>query len=90
MATQELVSKVVDGDTFESMGRPNSVRLANVNAPETGWPRAAQATLELISLIGGKIVVVDAVATDVYGRTVAEVTVDGKSVNQHMRNFLSQ
>ena len=90
MATQETVSRIVDGDTFETVGRPNSIRLNDVDAPEIGQHGAAQATQALINLIGGKIVIVDAVVTDDYGRTVANVTVDGISVNQHMRIYLGQ
>ena len=44
MARRERVTKVIDGDTFETASRKNPVRLANVVAPEKGQPGAGKAT----------------------------------------------
>ena len=85
MARKEKVTKVVDGDTFETASRKRSVRLANVDAPEKGRPGAAKATADLRKLIGGKTVSIDTVARDKYGRSVANVKAGGKSVNRAMR-----
>ena len=85
MARKERVTKVVDGDTFETDSRKNSVRLANVDAPEKGQPGASKATSDLRKLIGGKEVLIDTVARDSYGRSVAKVKVAGKSVNKTMK-----
>ena len=34
MTRKEIVTRVIDGDTFETASRKNSVSLANVNASE--------------------------------------------------------
>ena len=81
------VAKVLDGDTFETASGKR-VRLANVNAPEVGKPGADEATAKLRELIDEKNVRINPVGTS-YGRVVADVTVDGKSVNDAMNKFLN-
>jgi len=90
MARREKVTKVIDGDTFETATRKNPVRLANVNAPEKGQPGAAKATQALRDLIQGEEVLVDTVARDQFGRSVASVKVGGKSVNKAMQGKLKK
>jgi len=85
MARKEKVTRVIDGDTFETASRKNPVRLANVDAPEKGQPGAAAATQALRELIEGQTVTIDTVARDSYGRSVAKVKVGRKSVNAGMR-----
>lgn len=85
MARKERVTKVIDGDTFKTASRKNSIRLANVNAPERGAKGGSAAKQGLSRLITGKTVSVDTVARDVYGRSVANVKVGRKSVNKAMR-----
>lgn len=85
MARKERVTRVIDGDTFKTASRKNPVRLANVDAPEKGRPGAAAATKRLKNLIAGKEVSVTTVARDVYGRSVARVTLGRKSVNKTVR-----
>jgi endonuclease YncB( thermonuclease family) len=85
MARREKVTKVIDGDTFETASRTNPVRLANVDAPEKGQPGAGKATQALRNLIQGEEVTIDTVARDQYGRSVANVKVGGKSVNKAMQ-----
>lgn len=85
--SREKVTKVIDGDTFKTPKR--TVRLANVDAPETGTPGAAKATKELRNMIGGELVGVEPVARDTCGRTVAKVTVGRKSVNKAVREALA-
>ncbi len=82
------VTKVLDGDTFE-IETGQRVRLANVNAPEVGKPGADEATAKLRELVDGKNVRIDPVGTS-YGRVVANVTVDGESVNSTMTMFISR
>ena len=82
---KETVTRVFDGDTFQTKLRKCSVRLANVDAPEKGTKAGTRATGALRKMIGGKKVEVDTVARDVYGRSVANVKVDGKSVNRAMK-----
>lgn len=85
MARKEKVTKVIDGDTFETASRKNPVRLANVDAPEKGQPGATKATQALRNLIQGEVVTIDTVARDQYRRSVANVKVGGKSVNKAMQ-----
>ena len=84
MARKETVTRVIDGDTFETGSRKNPVRLANVDTPEKGRPGAAKARDALSGLILGKTVSIDTKARDVYGRSVAKVKVGRKSVNKAM------
>lgn len=85
MARKERVTRVIDGDTFCTNKRKNSVRLANVDAPEKGQRGAPKATSDLQSMIYGKEVSIDTLARDVYGRSVANVKVGTRSVNKAMR-----
>jgi endonuclease YncB( thermonuclease family) len=85
VSRKEKVTKVIDGDTFETASRKNSVRLANVDAPEKGEPGYVKATQELRKMIGGKEVSIDTKARDVYGRAVANVKVGRQSVNKAVR-----
>lgn len=85
MARKEKVTRVIDGDTFETSSRKNPIRLANVDAPEKGERGAVKATNELKKLIQGQEVSVDTVARDKYGRAVANVKVGRKSVNNAMK-----
>lgn len=78
------VTRVIDGDTFKVKGG-KAVRLANVEAPELGTKGSAKARTELENLIEGKTISYREVSKS-YGRTVANVRVGKKSVNQIMRN----
>jgi len=81
---KETVTRVIDGDTFRTMSRKHSIRLANVNAPEKGRKGGAKATKQLKSLIQGKKVEVNTVARDTYGRAVAKVKRGRINVNKAM------
>ena len=70
MARKEKVIEVIDGDTFCTDRRKNPVRLANVDTPEKGERGFQKATNALKSLINGQEVLIDAVARDIYGRSV--------------------
>ncbi len=85
MGRKEKVTRVIDGDTFKTRSRKQSVRLADVKAPEIGTSGAARATAALRKMIQGKDVIVDTVTRDKYGRSVARVKVQGKSVNRAMQ-----
>ena len=87
---KEQVTRVIDGDTFKTSSRKHSVRLANVNAPEKGKPGSVKATQNLKNLIQGQQVQIDTVARDTYGRSVAKVKVDNKSVNKAMNQKLKK
>ncbi len=90
MSRRETVKRVVDGDTFVTGSRKHPVRLANVNAPEKGKPGSVKATQALKNLIQGKKVQINTVARDTYGRSVAKVKVDNKSVNKAMNQKLKK
>lgn len=85
MSRKEKVTRIVDGDTFHTDQRKNSVRLANVNAPERGERGGSAATRALKNMIQGEKVSIDTVARDKYGRSVANVKVGRQSVNKAMR-----
>ena len=85
MARKEEVTKVIDGDTFKTARRKNPVRLANVDTPEKGERGFQSAKKALEKLVGGKEVSIDTKARDSYGRSVANVKVGTKSVNQAMK-----
>ncbi len=85
MAKREHVTRVIDGDTFETASRKRPVRLAGVDAPEKGQPGCAQAKRALEQLIGGQTVEIETVARDAYGRSVARVKAGGRSVNRAMQ-----
>ena len=85
MKRRETVTRVIDGDTFQTASRKKSIRLANVDAPEKGQKGGSVATKNLRNLIKGEKVTVDTVARDKYGRAVANVKVGNKSVNKAMR-----
>ena len=90
MARKERVTRVIDGDTFETASRKHPVRLANVNAPEKGQRGGASATNALKELIAGEAVTIETVARDKYSRTVANVKVGRKSVNKAMKEKLKK
>lgn len=88
MTRKEKVTRVIDGDTFETSWRKRPVRLADVNAPGTSKRGGATATKQLRDLIGGQEVTVDTKARDKYGRAVAGVKIGRQSVNKAMREKL--
>ena len=89
MALNERVARIVDGDTFITVSRQNSVRLAGMNAPEKRQSSAVAATNALRSLIGGKTVSIETVGRS-YGRAVAYVWIDGRPVNAVMRKMIKR
>ena len=82
------MTDVIDGDTFTGDPTKSNVRLENVNAAERNTTAGRKATEYLKSLIHGKMVQIQVNAHDVYGRRVAEVKVDGRSVNDAMKRMI--
>jgi micrococcal nuclease len=77
---------VSDGDTITVLRnqQPQKIRLYGIDCPEKRQPfgkRAKQFTSELVF---GKVVEVEPVAIDRYGRTVAFVQVENISVNEEL------
>ena len=83
MARNETVAHVTDGDAFDTASG-KYIRLANVTAPERWEPDHTDAMRALKSLIEGKVVSIVELGR-MYGRVVADVHVDGQSVNDIMR-----
>lgn len=85
-AWQGLVVDVTDGDTLlvERNGREVKVRLAEVDAPETGQPWAIEARRALASLVADRRVRVEETDRDRYGRSVARVRVGGRDVAEQL------
>lgn len=85
--TSLAVTYVTDGDTLE-LADGRTVRLAQVDAPETNECFGSESTAALHTLTGGATVElrrpVDGPATDKYGRTLAEVSVGGRSANEEL------
>ena len=82
------VLSVGDGDTIRvSNGAKRlTIRLACIDAPETAqkpYGTASRQQLQALAPVGS-LVSIQAKATDRYGRTVAEVFRNGRSVNQAM------
>lgn len=79
---------VIDGDTVlfkpdhtHPSGRAFlKVRLADIDAPEHDQPYGDTATRALAAQVLSRRVEVDTVATDVYGRTIARIRMDGDEV----------
>lgn len=72
-----------DGDTLrlQMNGVDTTIRLACIDAPESGQSFGSEASSRLAQLLPtGAVVTVRAVETDRYGRTVAEVYRDGQSI----------
>lgn len=79
----QLVVQVYDGDTYKILdkGKFQIIRLANVDAPELGQYYGKVVKAAVSKLILAKIVKVDAYGFDRFGRTIANVTVDGKGLD---------
>jgi endonuclease YncB( thermonuclease family) len=80
------VVRVSDGDSLTLLvaKRPIRVRLAQIDAPERGQPYGQQAKKELSRLAFGRQARAVVVDIDDYGRSVAEVFVDGVHLNQSL------
>lgn len=82
----ELVGRVVgiaDGDTLTILVRHQQVkiRLADIDAPESGQPYGSQSKQSLSSVCFGKPAVVNTAGTDRYGRTIGRVSCSGVDAN---------
>jgi len=84
---RRFVKRIIDGDTFvvaRKIGNTDRVRLAGVNAPERGTAAGTNATNRLRGLIGGQTVTVIPRGMS-YGRVVADVRQNRRSVNKRIR-----
>lgn len=80
------VVRVKDGDSLVVLvgRRQIEVRLAEVDAPESGQPWGQRAKQALSALVFGRTVEVGVTDHDRYGRSVALVRVDGRDVSSEM------
>ena len=99
-ASTEYRGRVVyvdDGDTVivrKESGEQVNVRLASIDAPELshtrqeagrlGQPYAYEAKRYLVSLVKGKVLDLKCPDADRYGRSVCDLIVDGRSIDQEM------
>ncbi len=82
------VEKVFDGDTFKidrKIRGADRVRINNIDTPEKGQPGYRKATEITKRMIEDKIVTIDPVAKDRYGRLIANVYKNGKSVSARLK-----
>jgi micrococcal nuclease len=77
---------ISDGDTILVMQgrRQVKIRLHGIDCPEMGQDFGAQARRFTGQMVFGKIVIVQEMDRDRYGRTVAWVWVDGQSLNKEL------
>jgi endonuclease YncB( thermonuclease family) len=80
------VIRVTDGDSITvRAGEENiKVRLAQIDAPETGQPWGTRSRQELADMIAGRTITVTSTGQDRYGRTIAQIEADGVDVNRDM------
>lgn len=93
LAPNQLAGRVVgvsDGDTITILAegpkgkRPVRVRLHGIDCPESHQPYGARAKQFTSRLAFGRQAVASVVDTDRYGRLVAEVAVEGRSLNREL------
>jgi len=80
------VVKVADGDTITVLhdGEQERIRLYGIDAPEKDQAFGQKSKEFTASLVAGREVDVQRKDTDRYGRTVALVTVNGRSLNESL------
>jgi micrococcal nuclease len=81
--TTATVIRVIDGDTYQMLKakRIFTVRLLNVDAPETKQSFGEAVKDSVSKLILGKTVFVDSLKLDRYNRVLASVTINGKALD---------
>jgi endonuclease YncB( thermonuclease family) len=90
-AFQAKVIHISDGDTLTVRVSTTDVedenikiRLAQIDAPERGQPWGTRSKQEIARMVDGKTVMILPQSTDRYGRTIAQVEIDGTDVNRQM------
>ena len=79
MAYTAYVSRVIDGDTFET--NIETVRIADIDAPESNTVAGENATTYLKSLIDQKLVLLESKGQDYFRRTIATVWRQSDNLN---------
>lgn len=78
---------VTDGDTITVLTSDNEqrkIRLDAIDAPEHKQPYSDKSSAALSTLVFGKVVRIDDMGRDSYGRTLGRVWVDKDSINRRM------
>lgn len=80
------VLRIVDGDTLvvATAAGTEKVRIGQIDAPESSQPFGRQATSCLASLVANQTVRMCSDGRDRYGRTVANIAVNGTDVGESM------
>ncbi len=81
------VVSVTDGDTIKVLdpgGRQVKIRLYGIDTPEKKQAFGQAATKHTANMIAGKVVEIEVVDKDRYGRIVGIVLIGGKNVNQEL------
>lgn len=75
---------VMDGDTIMVLheGKKLKIRLANIDAPESDQPFGAASRQALQNRVLKRQIHVTSRAIDQYGRMIADISLDGRSVNE--------
>jgi endonuclease YncB( thermonuclease family) len=63
-------------------GRPQKLRMANIDAPEKAQAFGKQSCASLLEMVGRKQVRIDTRAVDQYGRVIGLISIEGRSINQ--------
>ena len=79
----EKVVAVLDGDSFK-IANDQTIRLASLDAPEIKNCYGQEAYKALSNKILGKKVILNDLKTDRYGRIMAMVYLNGKTVNEYL------
>ncbi len=83
MASTVNIRSCYDGDTCRTTAGER-IRLACIDAPERGRAGSYAASLALRGMVQGKQVGIRRITSDRYGRTVAELTANGKNVGESL------
>lgn len=78
---------VSDGDTvvvIDRDGTKHRIRIAGIDAPEKGQPYGEAARSHLGELLAGRTAQVEPIKRDPFGRTVANLRIDGADVGLEM------
>lgn len=80
------VVKVVDGDTIHVLHQAGTlkVRFSGIDTPEGAQPCYQRARQALAGKVVGKIVIIEEVDRDRYGRLVGRVWLDSRDINREM------
>ena len=83
IACAQLVVQVFDGDTYKILdkGKFKIIRLANVDAPELNQYYGTVVKHGVSKLILARIIKIDVIGEDPYGRIIANVRVDMMSLD---------